>query len=186
MLPLSAIKYQKLSGVEALKQFINRIRLLDEDQQYLTITREESIINQVISKYKNPRFDIRKPLYVSFRSSGTAELGVDAGGLTTEYFFQLVNELVRGDLNGIRLFEGAQGHLLPRFDYDLISGNIMKLVGRIIMHSILNNCRGLSGLSPSVVIYIVTGTRDAVLENLDIEDIPDPCLRENLREVQNI
>jgi hypothetical protein len=33
MLRLSAIKYQKLSGVEALKQFINRIRLLDEDQQ---------------------------------------------------------------------------------------------------------------------------------------------------------
>ena len=30
MLRLSAIKYQKLSGVEALKQFINRIRLLDE------------------------------------------------------------------------------------------------------------------------------------------------------------
>jgi hypothetical protein len=50
MLRLSAIKYQKLSGVEALKQFINRIRLLDEDQQYLNITREESIISQVISK----------------------------------------------------------------------------------------------------------------------------------------
>jgi hypothetical protein len=97
----------------------------------------------------------------------------------------LVNELVRGDLNGIRLFGGAQGHLLPRFDYDLIPGN-MKLVGRIIMHSILNNCRGLSGLSPAVVTYIVTGTRDAVLENLDNEDIPNPCLRENLTEVQNI
>ena len=111
-------------------------------------------------------------------------LKVDAGGPTTEYFFYLMDELTRGNLSGLRLFEGQPGHLVPRFDYDIISGNIMKLVGRMILHSVFNHCRGLSGLSPAAVSYILSGTRDAVLDKLDIEDIPDPCLRESLREVQ--
>lgn len=158
--------------------------LPNADQQFLNITREKNIIGQVVQKYKNPSFDIRSPLMVQFRSSGTLELGIDAGGPTTEYFFNLMNELVRGNLNGIQLFEGEQGHLVPRFDYDIISGNIMKLVGRMILHSVLNQCRGLSGLSPAIVDYIITGQQDSVLENLDIYDLPDPCLREVLKEVQ--
>ena len=184
MQPLSATKHQKLGGVESLKKFIRDVTQPNGDQQYLNITREQSIISQVIQKYKNPMFDIRNPLMVQFRSSGAAELGVDAGGPTTEYFFHLMNELVRGDLNGIRLFEGQHGHLLPRFDYDIVSGKLMKLVGRMILHSILNHCRGASGLSPALVDYIITGKRDSVLTNLDLQDIPDPCLRERLREVQ--
>ena len=90
-------------------------------------------------------------------------LKVDAGGPTTEYFFYLMDELTRGNPSGLRLFKEQPGHLVPRFDYDIISSNIMKLVGRMILHSV---------------------TRDAVFDKLDIEDIPDLCLRERIREVQ--
>ena len=137
-LPISAAKHKKFSGVQSLKRFIGDIAQPNADQQFLNITREKSIIGQVVQKYKNPAFNIRSPLMVQFRSSGTPELGIDAGGPTTEYFFNLMNELVRGNLNGIQLFEGEQGHLVPRFDYDIISSNIMKMVGRMILHSVLN------------------------------------------------
>ena len=181
--PIPAAKHQKLSGGQSLKRFIGDIAQPNADQQFLNITREKSIIGQVVQKYNNPAFNIGSPLIVQFRSPGTPELGIDVGGPTTEYFFYLMNELVRGNLNGIQLFEGEQGHLVPRFDYDIMSGNVMKMVGRMILHSVLNQCRGLSGLSPAIVDYIITGKQDSVLDNLDVYDLPDPCLRETLKEV---
>ena len=138
--------------------------------------------NQVINKYKNPQFNIKCPLMVQFTSSGTHEIGVDAGGPTTEYFYCLMKEFERGNLAGIQLFEGEPGHLVPRFDYESISGNLFRLVGQIIFHSLLNNCRGLTGLSPAMISYVVSGSRD-VLETIVMEDIPDPCLRESLKKV---
>ena len=82
------------------------------------------------------------------------------------------------------LFEGEPGHWVPRFDYDLISGNLFKLVGRIILHSILNSCRGIRGISPAVINYVISGSRDTILEAIVVEDVPDPCLRERVKKVQ--
>ena len=75
------------------------------------------------------------------------------------------------------LFEGETGHWVPRFDYDRISGNMLKLVGRMILHSILNSCRGLKGVSPAVIQYIITGTNDTILEAIVLENIPGPSLK---------
>jgi hypothetical protein len=182
--PLAAVKYRKVSGTESLKQFINDVATPHGEQEFLCVRRKHSISNQVIQKYKNPQFDIRCPLMVQFRSSGTIELGIDAGGPTTEYFYHLMKEFERGSLAGIKLFEGEPGHWVPRFDYDLISGNLFKLVGRMILHSILNSCRGIRGISPAVINYVISGSRDTILEAIVVEDIPDPCLRERVRKVQ--
>ncbi len=53
----------------------------------------------------------------------------------------------------------------------------------MVLHSLLNQCRGLEGISPAVANYIVSGNRDSVLEHLSLYDIPDPCLRNKLEEV---
>ena len=73
---MSATKYRKLSGVESLKQPTNEVIIPNGNREFLNITREQSIISQAIQKYKSPTFNIRNPLTVQFRSSGTAELGV--------------------------------------------------------------------------------------------------------------
>ena len=62
--------------MESLKQFINEVIITNGNREFLNITREQSIISQAIQKYKSPTFNIRNPLTVQFRSSGTAELGV--------------------------------------------------------------------------------------------------------------
>ena len=51
------------------------------------------------------------------------------------------------------------------------------------MHSFINECKGLEGISPAVISYIISGSRDTLLEHLVLEDIPDPCLRQILKEV---
>ena len=183
-LPLPAVKYQKLDGMESLKEFINKILVEHEEEEFLQITRDASLFGQVIHKYKNPMFNIKRLLNVRFKSLGAIELGVDAGGPITEYFYLLMKELVRGNFNRIKLFEGDDGHWLPKFDYDLASGGMFKLVGRMILHAVLHNCKGLSGISPAAISYVFSGRRDTVLEHLDVKDIPDPCLRNSLSKVK--
>jgi hypothetical protein len=98
-------------------------------------------------------------------------------------FNELMKELQTGGYKGIRFFEGEKGHLTPMYDYDLLSSGIFQIVGKMILHSVLNGCRGLAGLSSAVTSYILSGSRDTILEFLMVKDIPDLCLRENLREV---
>ena len=152
-------------------------------EEHLVITRDKSIITQVLRKYKNPRFNLQSPLNIQFQSSGTLELGVDAGGPTRAFFYHLMQELVRGKFNGIKLFEGEAGHLVPSCNYDLVSSCFFVLVGKMVVHSFINECKGLEGISPAVISYIISGSRDTALEHLVLQDIPDPCLRQILKEV---
>ena len=41
----------------------------------------------------------------------------------------------------------------------------------------------MSGLSPAVIAYATTGNRDAAVEHITIEDIPDPVLQDKLHKV---
>lgn len=93
-----------------------------------------------------------------------------------------MQDLLRGSFNGIKLFQGEAGHLVPSVDYDLVSSCFFGIVGKMIVHSFLHQCRGLAGLSPAVISYIIGGTRD--LEHVFVDDVPDPCLREILNEVK--
>ena len=147
-MPLSVTKIRKLDPLDALHKFIS----VD-----LVITRERNMIAQLLKKYKNPSFNICCPLNVQFISSGVFEIGIDAGRPKREFFNLLINELVRGNFNGMQVFEGETGHLLPINNYELISSHFYKMVGRMILHG--------------------------ALEYLSIQDIPDPCLRERLNEV---
>jgi hypothetical protein len=66
------------------------------------VKRESDILPQMLRKYKNPQFDLRKPLNIEFVN----ELGVDGGGLTREFFCILMNRLILPVENGMNLFEG--------------------------------------------------------------------------------
>ena len=102
------------------------------------ITRDKSIITQVLRKYKNTRFNLQSPLNIQFQSSGKVELGVEAGGPSRVFFYHLMQELMRGKFNGIELFEGKAGHLVPFCDYNLVSSSFFVLVCEMIVHSFIN------------------------------------------------
>ena len=142
------------------------------------INRNADLLPQVLRKYKNPAFEITKPLNVCF----VDEPGLDAGGVTREYFYLLMRRLQTPTVS-LNLFEGVNGHLLPIHNYDILSGGLFVLVGKMMLHSILNNCTGLPGLSPAVVAYLVTGSRDAAVEHITLSDVPDPVIQEQLNKV---
>ena len=131
------------------------------------INRNADLLPQVLRKYKMCFVD---------------EPGLDAGGVTREYFYLLMRRLQTPTVS-LNLFEGVNGHLLPIHNYDILSGGLFVLVGKMMLHSILNNCTGLPGLSPAVVAYLVTGSRDAAVEHITLSDVPDPVIQEQLNKV---
>ena len=125
-------------------QFVTGAMQSFTPEEQLVITRDKSILGQVLRKYKDPSFNLQSPLNVQFQSSGVFELGVDAGIPTEVFFHHLIKELVRGSFSGIKLFEGEAGHLVPSFDYDLVSSCFFVYVTKMIVHSSIHECKGLS------------------------------------------
>ena len=76
------------------------------------INRNADLLPQVLRKYKNPAFKITKPLNMCFVN----EPGLDAGGVTREYFYLLMRWLQTPTVS-LNLLEGLNGHLLPIYNY---------------------------------------------------------------------
>ena len=180
-----ATKRTKLSYLEALQDFIGNIIKPQLPDLGLTVSRDKSVLHQIVRIYKNPQIEFGAPLNVQFISSGAYEQGIDAGGPTRDFFNLLMNEIAHSSFNGIKLFEGEMGHMLPVPNYDLVSGHFFEMVGKMILHAVINKCKGVKGMSPTTIKYILSGNRESVLEDVTVKDIPDPCLRQNLIEVRN-
>ena len=71
------------------------------------VDRNTDILKQMLRKYKNPSFDITKRLCIEF----VDELGIDAGGVSREYFHLLMERLKQGPGGAINVFEGLPGSL---------------------------------------------------------------------------
>ena len=142
----------------------------------LEVDRSCDLLKQMLRRYEHPSFDIR-PLCLEFKD----ERGFDAGGVTRE-LFHLLMERLKSQIGGaLNLFEGQVRQLGPIHEYDILSGGLFVLVGRMILDAILNGCNGLPGLSSGVIAYLVTGKRDAAVDHVTIDDIPDTILQGKLR-----
>ena len=109
---------------------------------------------------------------------------MDAGGVT-RVFFQLLMKRLQEPVSGaINLFEGTFGHLVPIHDYDALSGGLFILAGKMMLHSILNNCAGVMGMSSAVIHYLISGNRDTCVEYITVKDLPDPVLQDQLTQVK--
>lgn len=116
-MPLAHTFFQKdTDGSQSLQQFVsNAINPFGQELDML-IDRSKDILQQTIRKYKNPLFHITKALNISFQG----EVGLDAGGLTREFFHLLMNRLQK-PTGSLDLFEGTGGHLVPITNYNLLS-----------------------------------------------------------------
>jgi len=114
------------------------------------------------------------------------EVGVDAGGLTRE-FYHLVFQKLTADGPGIRsqqvLHGRCPGHLLPTVNADLvIKWRIFRFVGIIAVQAARAGCHGLPGLCDGVRYFLAGGARMSsigaiVEERLSVDDVADDQLR---------
>jgi len=140
-------------------------------------------LESVFAEYEKGRErTLRRPLDITFEG----EAGVDAGGLTKEFFHLAFEAVVSRTYKDCPMFEGERGHFIPNAAAEhLVNG--YKYVGMMIVHAAMNGCRGLPGLSPAVQHYIVHGDGPATIEDIvhtiNVDDVADTGLKNLLVKV---
>ena len=123
---ITIFQAKKEKGIEFIE--INRMQL--------------SWLRQLMRIYKNPRFNPKKELDVSFVGEQGADVG---GGATKEYFHYAISVLSQVDpAFNIQLFGGQEGHLLPLLLMQFHLG-ALRWQASFVPHSILHGGPGLVG-----------------------------------------
>ena len=92
---------------------------------------EDDILNDALAYYKDSKFDARKKLRVVYKGQPAA----DTGGVTRQFYTQLLQEISQ------QFFQGDT-FKTPIYNSNMVVSGIMKLVGTVITHSILQGGPG--------------------------------------------
>ena len=128
----------------------------------------DSIIYDALAIYKSPKFDISRPIEVELIGSQA----IDLGGPRRQFFTSVLDGLAKNDK--LTLFEGDydSANLLPCVNHDAVISGIFKMVGKIIVHSILMEGPGFPFLPLPIYRYMVTGCINSALPHLSISHLP--------------
>lgn len=150
-----------------------------------------STLRQLMSLFKDPKFDMRKEPDVCF----VGEMGTDLGGPKRELFSLAIHSLTKVDkLYNLQLFGGKEGHLIPLYGVDPLSEGCFEMAGKLLAYSVLHSCDGFFGMSPAVVEYLCTGSLSKASSKVTIEDLmiieceaytSNTCLRFHITFFQN-
>ena len=145
-------------SLEGLISMVFSSVISDEDEMRLKIDdeKEEDLVDCFFALYKGPRFNPQSMLRVCL----TGEPAIDAGGVRRQVFSDVFRTVAFSDTLG--LFEGPPDRRRPVFRMSSLAAGIMKLLGRMIGHSIILDCQGFPYLSPACYRYMV-GSYDQAL-----------------------
>ena len=131
---------------------------------------EDNLLMQALSIYKDPKFDPTRPLTITFEN----QPAVDIGGPKREFYTQLFHGIVTSDGSVVPLmFEGAEGRLMPSYNSSVVYTGMMKIMGKIIAHSIVQCGVGFPYLSPVCYWYLITGDVSKAISYGNTEDVRD-------------
>jgi len=131
---------------------------------------EDNLLMQAFSIYKDPKFDPIRPLIITF----TNQPAVDTGGPKREFYTQLFHGIVTSDGSVLPImFEGAEGRLMPSYNSSVVYSGMMKVIGKIIAHSIVQCGVGFPYLSPVCYWYLITGDVSRAISYGNTEDVRD-------------
>ena len=152
-----------LSGpsIESLVSLIRAVVITNEsDGRRLRIDDDEKegeeLVDCIFAFYKGPRFDPQSGV----RMCLMGEPAIDTGGVRRQVFSEVFETVSFSDR--LCLFDGPPDRRRPAFRISSLSAGMMRLLGRIIGHSIILDCQGFPYLSPACYQYMV-GNQDQAL-----------------------
>ena len=87
----------------------------------------------------------------------------DTGGVIRQFYTQLLKVIADA------FFQGDT-YRSPVYNCDMVASGVMKLVGTIIVHSVLQGGPGFPIFSPGVYNYLAKGKLNEVMEAITIKD----------------
>ena len=148
---------------ESLQAIIEELKKQLSDEKEKVKFEEDDLLNDALTYYKDSNFDPKKKLRIVFKNQPAA----DTGGVLRQFFTQLLKEISE-------LFFFGEKSRRPIYNSDIVSSGMMKLVGTIIVHSVLLAGLGFPVFSRSVYRYIATGKTDEVIQNMTVDDCSMP------------
>ena len=140
------------------------LQLLKKDSITLSVD-DQSAIGDAIAYYKKRDVDLTHPLRIKYSA------GLDAGGLSRQ-FYSDVTLHIKDKMNA---FEGPVATcLIPAYSSQVLASGILKILGRIVVHSLLQGGPGFPFLAPYVYRYITTESIDQAFEEVTLAVLPIP------------
>ena len=129
---------------------------LSKEKEKLRVE-EEDLFNDALCYYKDPNFDEKKRLRIVYQG----QPAVDTGGVTRQFFTKLLSIISE------MFFEGCV-YKSPIYNADVVASGMMKYIGTIIVHSILQGGPAFPVFSPSVYEYLSTGDFELAMKTANI------------------
>ncbi|CAB4016556.1 G2 M phase-specific E3 ubiquitin- ligase [Paramuricea clavata] len=163
---------------ESVEEYLFK-NIKEGQEQSIVISRKSTCILADLIKLHKRGLDIQLIPDVEF----IGEPGVDASGLTREFFHLSMTALATGDRR-ITLFEGERNHLLPLHSTDALESNLYFYVGRMIAHTFLH--KGYPFVAQAVVQYICSQSIEESIPLISIKDVPDLTIRQDIEKVADL
>ncbi|XP_028405450.1 uncharacterized protein LOC114528072 [Dendronephthya gigantea] len=145
---------------------------VDKDNIKILHVERECLWERALIFYKcTERKDLYRHLSIVFEGYEDA---IDGGGLRIEFF----GDLIRCMSN--RLFEGEDGHLVPRHSWDNV--NLLRMGGLMLAHSILQQGPGMPSLANYIYDFLVYGNKEKSVSAIKLDDLPNTPQNSDLTE----
>lgn len=136
-----------------------RLQLDEEDWES-----DENLAESFIAFYKDCRFNINAPIRVCIPNQPV----IDSGGARRQLISRVLATMAESTKFG--LFEGPPGRYRPAFKQSSVSSGMLRILGRMIGHSIVMDKLGFPFLSPPCYYYMC-GYVDRALSLVQQEDV---------------
>eukprot|EP00794_Sanderia_malayensis_P008374 gene8374-9273_t len=114
---------------------------------------EDDIVNGAMAYYKRVDFDARTPFRIVFNGQPAA----DSGGVWRHIFGAVLKKLLGNYFKG-------DYKKVPVDNSDVLISGIMKLIGKVVVHSVVQGGPGIPIFSEAVYWYLVTGNVNETIE----------------------
>lgn len=154
----------------------HRAKFISEEVVNRMNINRETLWEDTIITFKNPKFDARGTLRVRF----AGEAGLDVGGLRIEYCSLLAKTIFSNDAS---LFKGLSDRMVPIYNASAIQSDIFGLAGKMMSYMIVHHDISFPCMSPSVYEYLATGDLDKAARLSSVLDVPDLDIPEIISKV---
>ena len=120
---------------------------------------EEDLLEDAMVYYKAEEFDPTKRLRIVYSGQSAA----DTGGVVRQFYTQLLCAVSN------QFFQGLD-YRTPIYSSDVVAAGVMKLVGVMVVHSILQGGPGFPIFSPAVYNYLCKGDLQEAVKTMTTDD----------------
>ena len=123
---------------------------------------EEDLVADAVAFYKRPDFDPKAGVRVVYSGQPAS----DTGGVS-HAFSDFLHRLSQ-------IYFSGESRKVPLYNTDILISGLLKIIGTIIVHSVLHGGPGFPFFSSALYWYLATGSVDAAIQQLCFDDCANP------------